>query len=80
LTQAAAGEPVVGAPAGWVAGGLVSLGSSAVPAGWAVVAGWPAPAGAALPVHPAVTAQVTAAAHAAAYARHRLLARCTPRL
>jgi hypothetical protein len=32
------------------------------------------------PVQPAVIPQATAAAPAAAYARHRLLARCTPRL
>ena len=82
MTHAAAGEPVVGEPPDGAAGGLVTPGrdGAALAAGGTVVAGGAVLAGVPLPVHPAVTAQAMAAVDAAAYARHRHLARCTPRL
>src|ERR1700730_12599475 len=86
VTHAPAGEPVVGEPA------LGAEGALAVPAapGWADAAALAALAGSAgtagapddapLLVQPAIKAQATAIADAAADARHRLIARCTPRL
>jgi len=93
VTHAEAGEAVVGALAGrsvgWPPAGLAApvTPGAAAPAGESVLAGraglvdWDAPADAPPPpVQPAVIPQTAAIAHAAAYARHRLLARCTPRL
>jgi hypothetical protein len=88
VTHAATGEAVVGAAAGWPPTGLaapVTCGAAAltaevVLAGWAGLVDWAALDDASLPVQPATTPQAAAIAHAAAYARHRLLARCTPRL
>jgi hypothetical protein len=73
---------------GWPPTGLavpVTCGTAA-PAGESELAGraglvdWDALDDASLPAQPAITPQAAAIAHAAAYARHRLLARCTPRL
>jgi hypothetical protein len=82
VTHAAAGEAVVGAPAGWLPAELAAsvTRGEAVLAGRAGLGGWAALDDASLPVQPAVTPQAATIAHAAAYVRHRLLARCTPRL
>jgi hypothetical protein len=84
VTHAPAGEPVVGEAAGGAAEdalavpaapGVVALAGLAVSAGTAGALD-----DAPLLVQPAIKAQATAIADAAADARHRLLARCTPRL
>jgi hypothetical protein len=92
VTHAEAGEAVVGAllgcAAGWPPTGLAApvAGGAAAPAGESALAGRAglvdcgALDDAPPPVQPAITPQAAAIAHAAAYARHRLPARCTPRL
>jgi hypothetical protein len=88
VTHADAGEAVVGALAGWLPTGEAApvTPGAAAPAGESVLAGRAglvdsgALDDAPPPAQPAITPQVAAIAHAAAYARHRLLARCTPRL
>jgi hypothetical protein len=85
VTHAAAGEPVVGEPA--VGAAAVALAVPPAPgrAGAEETAGRAVSAGTAalvdpLLVQPAITAQAATIADAAADDRHRLPARCTPRL
>jgi hypothetical protein len=83
VTHAPAGEPVVGEPA---LGAALAVPAAPGWAGAAALAGLAVSAGTAgalddAPlVQPAIKAQATAIADAAADARHRLIARCTPRL
>ena len=86
VTHAPAGEPVVGAPpADWLGCSVIgpppAVPAIPFPGTAAVVSAGTAWSGVELvPVQPTVTAQAAAAAHAAAYVRHRLLPSCTPRL
>jgi hypothetical protein len=87
VTHAPAGEPVVGEPAGGTAEDALAVPAAPGWPGAVALAGLAVSAGTAgalddapLLVQPAMKAQATAIADAAADARHRLLARCTPRL
>jgi hypothetical protein len=87
VTHAPAGEPVVGESAPAAAEGALAVPAAPGWAGAAALAGLAVSAGTAgalddapLLVQPAIKAQATAIADAAADARQRLIARCTPRL
>jgi hypothetical protein len=87
VTHAPAGEPVVGESALGAAEGALPVPAAPGWADAAALAGLAVSAGTAgalddapLLVQPAIKAQATAIADAAADARHRLIARCTPRL
>jgi hypothetical protein len=87
VTHAPAGEPVVGESPPGAAEGALAVPAAPGWAGAAALAGLAVSAGTAgalddapLLVQPAIKAQATAIADAAADARQRLIARCTPRL